>query len=154
MMFWGLTSRCMMPLLWQKSRACIEWCLLWEVQTNRTWFTYRSCWGSMIWSPHCPGDQIPELKLRYQWNGFGGWIPDHFFELNDARVLFERFENLDLSFDFAFFDWLEHLDDNILVVGYRDAHVDLRVFSLAYFGDYFVAIDVTDLMRRYPYSIS
>lgn len=59
-------------------------------------------------------------------------------------MLFEGLQDFDLSFDFAFFDWLKHFNDHIFIVGYCDSHIDLRVFSFTNFSDDLVAVDVAE----------
>ena len=59
-------------------------------------------------------------------------------------MFFEGFEDFDLSFDFAFLDRLEHLDDHIFVISYCDSHVDFRVLPLSNFGDDLISVDVAE----------
>lgn len=73
----------------------------------------------------------------------GCWVFDYSLELDDIGVVAYSIEDFDLSLHFTFLDWLQHLDDNILIGGGVDASVHFRVLALAYFGYYLIFIDVT-----------
>jgi hypothetical protein len=52
-------------------------------------------------------------------------------------------EYFDLPFHFAFLDWLEHFDDDLLISDCIHASVDFRVFALADLVDNLVVLDVS-----------
>jgi hypothetical protein len=61
---------------------------------------------------------------KYEGYRFGGRVSDDISQLDHARVPAESFQYFDLSFDFTFFDGLQHLDDYILAIFNGDSSVD------------------------------
>ena len=81
----------------------------------------------------------------YDAGSFGSGISDYVFELDDVRMAPEGLKNLDLSFHFAFLDWLECLDDYVLIVSGGDSSINFGIFSFSDFCDNFELIDVARL---------
>jgi hypothetical protein len=63
-------------------------------------------------------------------------------------VSFEALENFDLTFHFAFLDWLEGLDNYVFIIDCRYSRIDFGVLALTDFGDDLEFIDIPDNSKR------
>ena len=124
-----------MPLLWQKSNACVPYESALVVRVARK--THLQKLEDVI--PHVVINefwiQTPEVRivdiLEYQRRRLALTVPDDIQQRDHIGPSAQVLQDLDLPLDFFLFNRLQHLDYALLIIHNVDSLEDFRVFAPA-----------------------
>ena len=86
-----------------------------------------------------------------QAGGPGSRISNDVLKLDNSWVSFECFEDFDFPFHFTFLNGFKNFDNNLGIIISADSSINFGVFSLSYFVDDLVSLNVAIIDERYTH---